>query len=465
MGKRLKSFLIYFFGAIGGLLFGYDTGVISGALLFIQRDIPMNHFLQGAIVSILLLGAAIGSTIFGKLSDKKGRKFSFSIIAIVYIFGSLGSALAGEIYVLLISRLLLGFAVGGSTMLVPLYLSEMAPKRTRGQVGMLNILMIMLGILLAYLINFAFASIEGWRWMLGLAAVPALIMLIGSSFIPESPSWLLVHGKEERATRIMKLTKGPKEIRGTLQRFAARRKENRAKKQAAHPSILEKWVRPALIAGAGLALFQQLLGINTVIYYAPTIFRNAGLGNSASLLGTLGIGVLNVIAAFISMQLIDRLGRKVLLLGGSSGILISLISLSSLLFIFGNTTATAWWTVGLLCAFIVFFQGTWGAITWIMLPEIFPVRLRATGTALSSRMNWLGNLAISFVFPTLLARLGPAISFLIFAVNAALSIVFVWFLLPETKGISLDQVEKILHENYARWQARHNEKNATEKNG
>lgn len=146
----------------------------------------MNHFLQGAIVSILLLGAAMGSTIFGKLSDKKGRKFSFSIIAIVYIFGSLGSALAGEIYILLISRLLLGFAVGGSTMLVPLYLSEMAPKRTRGQVGMLNILMIMLGI--AYLINFAFASIEGWRWMLGLAAVPALIMLIGSSFIPESPS-------------------------------------------------------------------------------------------------------------------------------------------------------------------------------------------------------------------------------------------------------------------------------------
>ncbi|MFX3618080.1 MAG: MFS transporter [Sporolactobacillus sp.] len=203
-----------------------------------------------------------------------------------------------------------------------------------------------------------------------------------------------------------------------------------------------------------------------MIYYAPTIFRNAGLGNSASLLGTLGIGVLNVIAAFISMRLIGRLGRKALLLGGSSGILISLISLSSLLFIFGSdTTATAWWTVGLLCVFIVFFQGTWGAITWIMLPEIFPARLRATGTALSSRMNWLGNLAISFAFPTLLARLGPVTSFLIFAVNAALSIVFVWFLLPETKGISLDQVEKIPHENYARWQARHNEKNTAEKNG
>ena len=436
MGIKVNKKLIFFLGALGGLLYGYDMGVISGALLFIKDDIPLNSFTEGLVVASMLVGAIFGSGASGPMSDRLGRRLVVFIIAIIYIVGALILALAPSMPVLVIGRLVIGLAVGGSTAIVPVYLSEMAPTEQRGSLSSLNQLMITIGILSSYLINYAFTPIEGWRWMLGLAVLPSLILLIGVAFMPESPRWLLEHKSEKAARDVMKLTFKESEIDKEI----ADMKEINAISESTWNVLKSPWLRPTLIIGSVFALLQQIIGINAIIYYAPTIFSKAGLGNATSILGTVGIGTVNVLITIVAIMIIDKIDRKRLLVIGNIGMVASLLIMAILVWTVG-IQSSAWIMVACLTLFIIFFGFTWGPVLWVMLPELFPMRARGAATGIAALVLSIGSLLVAQLFPILTDILSVEQVFLIFAAVGVCALIFVIKYLPETRGRSLEEIE------------------------
>jgi sugar porter (SP) family MFS transporter len=273
-GKRRFVYIVASIAALGGLLFGFDTGVISGALLFIRQDFALNAFTEGFIVSSLLLGAMVGAGVSGALSDRLGRRTIILVAAIIFAGGAIGAALSPTVEMLIFFRFVLGLGVGTASALVPSYISESAPTGVRGSLSSLFQLAITIGILVAYLVNAIFAPLGEWRWPLGLAAVPALVLFVGMYFLPETPRWLISQDRDEEARRVLERTRSEQEIEGELAEI--RRVEEETKEQAGYRELLASWVRPMLVAGIGLAIFQQFVGINTVIYYAPTIIKSTG---------------------------------------------------------------------------------------------------------------------------------------------------------------------------------------------
>ncbi|WP_199191832.1 sugar porter family MFS transporter [Staphylococcus saprophyticus] len=436
MGIKVDKKLIFFLGALGGLLYGYDMGVISGALLFIKDDIQLNSVTEGLVVASMLVGAIFGSGASGPLSDRLGRRRVVFVIAIVYIVGALILALAPSMPVLVIGRLVIGLAVGGSTAIVPVYLSEMAPTEQRGSLSSLNQLMITIGILSSYLINYAFTPIEGWRWMLGLAVVPSLILLIGVAFMPESPRWLLEHRSEKAARDVMKLTFKDSEIDKEI----ADMKEINSISESTWNVLKSPWLRPTLIIGCIFALLQQIIGINAIIYYAPSIFSKAGLGDATSILGTVGIGTVNVIITIVAIMIIDKIDRKRLLVIGNIGMVASLLIMAVLIWTIG-IQSSAWIIVACLTLFIIFFGFTWGPVLWVMLPELFPMRARGAATGAAALVLSIGSLLVAQFFPILTEVLPVEQVFLIFAVIGICALIFVIKYLPETRGRSLEEIE------------------------
>ncbi|MDW3786682.1 sugar porter family MFS transporter [Staphylococcus saprophyticus] len=436
MRIKVDKKLIFFLGALGGLLYGYDMGVISGALLFIKDDIPLNSVTEGLVVASMLVGAIFGSGASGPLSDRLGRRRVVFVIAIVYIVGALILALAPSMPVLVIGRLVIGLAVGGSTAIVPVYLSEMAPTEQRGSLSSLNQLMITIGILSSYLINYAFTPIEGWRWMLGLAVVPSLILLIGVAFMPESPRWLLEHRSEKAARDVMKLTFKDSEIDKEI----ADMKEINSISESTWNVLKSPWLRPTLIIGCIFALLQQIIGINAIIYYAPSIFSKAGLGDATSILGTVGIGTVNVIITIVAIMIIDKIDRKRLLVIGNIGMVASLLIMAVLIWTIG-IQSSAWIIVACLTLFIIFFGFTWGPVLWVMLPELFPMRARGAATGAAALVLSIGSLLVAQFFPILTEVLPVEQVFLIFAVIGICALIFVIKYLPETRGRSLEEIE------------------------
>lgn len=436
MGIKVNKKLIFFLGALGGLLYGYDMGVISGALLFIRDDIPLNSFTEGLVVSSMLVGAIFGSGASGPMSDRLGRRRVVFIIAIIYIVGALILALAPSMPILVLGRLIIGLAVGGSTAIVPVYLSEMAPTEQRGSLSSLNQLMITIGILSSYLINYAFTPIEGWRWMLGLAIVPSVILLIGVAFMPESPRWLLEHRSEKAARDVMKLTFKDSEIDKEI----ADMKEINSISESTWNVLKSPWLRPTLIIGSIFALLQQIIGINAIIYYAPTIFNKAGLGNATSILGTVGIGTVNVLITIVAIMIIDKIDRKRLLVIGNIGMVASLLIMAVLIWTIG-IQSSAWIIVACLTLFIIFFGFTWGPVLWVMLPELFPMRARGAATGVAALVLSIGSLLVAQFFPILTDVLPVEQVFLIFAAIGICALIFVIKYLPETRGRSLEEIE------------------------
>ncbi|MGW7799060.1 glucose transporter GlcP [Staphylococcus xylosus] len=436
MGIKVNKKLIFFLGALGGLLYGYDMGVISGALLFIRDDIPLNSFTEGLVVSSMLVGAIFGSGASGPMSDRLGRRRVVFIIAIIYIIGALILAFAPSMPILVLGRLIIGLAVGGSTAIVPVYLSEMAPTEQRGSLSSLNQLMITIGILSSYLINYAFTPIEGWRWMLGLAIVPSVILLIGVAFMPESPRWLLEHRSEKAARDVMKLTFKDSEIDKEI----ADMKEINSISESTWNVLKSPWLRPTLIIGSIFALLQQIIGINAIIYYAPTIFNKAGLGNATSILGTVGIGTVNVLITIVAIMIIDKIDRKRLLVIGNIGMVASLLIMAVLIWTIG-IQSSAWIIVACLTLFIIFFGFTWGPVLWVMLPELFPMRARGAATGFSALVLSIGSLLVAQFFPILTDILSVEQVFLIFAAIGICALIFVIKYLPETRGRSLEEIE------------------------
>ena len=435
---------IYFFGALGGLLFGYDTGVISGALLFIPNTFKLSPFLEGAIVAALLLGAMIGAACAGRLSDRLGRRRLIIIAAIVFTGGALLAALAPTVAVLIAARFIIGLAVGSAALVVPLYLAEIAPAKVRGAITSLNQLMIVGGILAAYVVNAILASSGNWRLMLGLAAVPSLVLLVGMFFMPETPRYLVHAGEEQTAKEVLEDLPGDDRPQERIDEI--REVDDAEEGGTGLRALLRaKWVRPALVVATGLAVFQQLIGINTIIYYAPTTLTNVGFSKTSAIYANLIVGVINVALTILAVRLIDRVGRKPLLFVGIAGMAGSLIVLGVGLSVLATPhhpgDPAAILTLICLATFIASFAATWGPVVWVMIPEVLPLSVRGTAMGIAVFGNWAANFAVSQTFPPLLNSLGPGPVFLGYAALGICAGLFVKALVTETKGRSLEDIE------------------------
>jgi sugar porter (SP) family MFS transporter len=450
---RVSGRMIYFFGALGGVLFGYDTGVISGALLFIPNDFKLTPFLQGAIVAGLLLGAMIGAAFAGRLSDGLGRRRLIIIAAVVFTGGALLAAFAPTVWVLIAARVIIGLAVGSAALVVPLYLSEIAPTEVRGAVTSLNQMMIVCGILAAFIVNAILASSGDWRLMLGLAAVPSVVLLVGMLFMPETPRYLVHTGEEQTAHAVLEELPGDEQPEERIEEI---REVDSEEEDAVGLAALwqAKWVRPALLIATGLAVFQQLVGINTIIYYAPTTLTNVGFAKTSAIYANLIIGVINVGLTVVAIKLIDRVGRRPMLFAGVVGMVVSLlvlgISLSALPTPHHPGDPAAIITLVCLATFIAAFAATWGPVVWVMIPEVLPLSVRGTAMGVAVFGNWAANFAVSQTFPPLLKALGPGTVFLGYAALGLLAGVFVKALVTETKGRSLEEIEADLQQRAGR---------------
>ncbi len=435
---------IYFFGALGGLLFGYDTGVISGALLFIPNTFKLTPFLQGAIVAGLLLGAMIGAAFAGRMADHLGRRRLIMIAAVVFTAGSLLAAFAPTVGILVAARVIIGLGVGSAALVVPLYLSEIAPTGVRGAIASLNQLMVVAGILVAFIVNAILASSGNWRLMLGLAAVPSVVLFVGMLFMPETPRYLVHAGEEEAAQEVLEDLPGDERPKEQIEKI--REVDSGEQEVTGLRGLLQaKWVRPALLVATGLAVFQQLVGINTIIYYAPTTLTNVGFGKTTAIYANLIIGAINVGMTVLAIKLIDRVGRKPMLLAGVAGMVLSLVVLGVSLSVLptphhpGDPAAVV--TLVCLATFIASFAATWGPVVWVMIPEVLPLSMRGTAMGVAVFGNWAANFAVAQTFPPLLNALGPGPIFLGYAGLGVVAGLFVMAFVVETKGRSLEEIE------------------------
>ncbi len=437
--------LIVGIAALGGLLFGYDTGVISGALLFIRTDFALSAGMQGLVAGIALAGAAVGAAFAGGLSDRFGRRMVIFFTGLIFIAGSLVAALAPEVTTLLVGRLLVGVGIGIASMLTPLYLAETAPARSRGALVSLNQLAITVGILVSYLIGYLFALHGQWRWMLALGAVPGVILSVGMLTLPETPRWLAGHGRLAEAGAVLRRLRG---IGGDIEAELGELRTDLLR-EGSLPSwreLLSPAVRLPLIIGVGLAIFQQITGINTVIYFAPTIFQAAGLSSaSAAILATAGVGVVNVVMTLVAIRLIDSVGRRTLLLTGLLGMAACLLLLGLGFAIGGASGALGWITALSLAAYVGFFAIGLGPVFWLLISEIFPLYLRGRAMGIATIANWGFNLLVTVTFLELINVFGRPGTFLLYAILTVAAFIFTRALVPETKGRSLEQIEADLH--------------------
>jgi len=435
------------FAALGGLLFGYDTGVISGALIFIRAQFGLSTFQQELVVSVVLVGAAVGALTGGRLADIFGRRMMLLVTALIFVAGALVCAAAPSLNVLVIGRLIVGLGIGFSTSTVPIYISEVSPPQTRGWQVSLFQLAITIGILAAYLVDYVFSGSSGWRWMLGLAFVPGAILGLGMIRMPESPRWLAEHGHSGRAREVLARIRGTENIESEwleIQKTLTETQERGSLSDLFGPSV-----RMALVIGIGLAIFQQVTGINTVIYYAPLIVQSAGISTaSGAILATAGIGLVNVLMTIVAMWLIDHVGRRPLLLIGIAGMIISLGVLG---FVFRMPTggALAWLAVVTLMVYVASFAISLGPIFWLLISEIYPLRVRGIAEGTAAGVNWAFNFLVSVTFLTLLELLGPSLTFWVYALLAIASWLFSYYLVPETKGRTLEEIEHSFRHRHA----------------
>ena len=431
--------------ALGGFLFGFDTAVISGAEKSIQAYWQLSVFEHGLTISIALIGTVIGSILGSKPSDYLGRKSTLYIVAALYLFSSLGTALADNWYLFLVFRFLGGLGVGTSSVTAPIYISEVSPADKRGRLVGLFQFNVVLGILVSYLSNYLISQggEASWRWMLGVQAVPSLVFLVLIRFIPESPRWLILKkGEFQKALEILKVI-NPLNCDEELASIKRSKAEAGSSVKGEDGLFSGKYNTPVVLAIL-FAFFNQVSGINAIIYYAPRIFEMAGLGQHSSLLSTVGIGAINFMFTLIAINFIDRVGRRVLMLIGSVGLIASLFLVA---ITFSSGTHGGFTIPFYVMAFIAFFAFSQGAVIWVFISEIFPNQVRAKGQTLGSSTHWVMATVIAFSFPYLSEKVGGANTFYFFGFMMVLQLIFVLKFMPETKGKSLEQIETkvILH--------------------
>jgi MFS transporter, SP family, galactose:H+ symporter len=436
---------------IGSFLFGYDTGIISGALLFIKEDFGLSSFEQSSVVSVLLLGAVAGALFSGRISDRIGRRALLGLLGVVFFVGIAIAALANGYWTMLLGRIVMGVGVGGVSAVVPSYLSEISPAQIRGRMLTLNQLLITLGLLAAYLVNVAFASSENWRAMFWVGAIPAAALAVAALRLPESPAWLIAKGRIPDAKAMISSVAGAVGADQVIERYrreAVARREAQAaeggEERQGWRVLLARHVRAAVFVGLTLAALQQFGGINTIMYYAPTIMQETGLSASNSIVYSVAIGVVNLAMTIVSIRLVDRVGRRPLLLVSLAGMAVS-IALLGVSFIADLPSLV---TLAFMVLYIMAFAIGMGPVFWVLLGEIFPTRERAEGAAAGSTVNWLSNFLVSLAFLPLITAIGEGPTFWIFAVVCLLGLGFVARYVPETRSRNYDAIDTELK---SRW--------------
>ncbi|WP_345777402.1 sugar porter family MFS transporter [Halorubrum sp. 2020YC2] len=423
--------------ALNGLLFGFDTGIISGAILFIDTTFELSPLIEGIVVSGAMVGAAAGAAVGGQISDRIGRKRFILISAGVFFLGSFLMAVAPTVEVLVAGRMIDGVAIGFASIVGPLYISEIAPPSVRGGLTSLNQLMVTVGILSSYFVNYAFSGSGSWRIMLGAGMVPAVVLAAGMARMPESPRWLYERGRTDEARAVLRRTRDGEvdselsEIETTVE----------AQSDSGVRDLLSPWMRPALIVGLGLAVFQQITGINAVMYYAPTVLESTAFGSSQSILASVAIGAVNVVMTVVAILLVDRVGRRPLLLVGTGGMIGSL-TVAGLVFQFADPTGGLGWLATLtLISFVAFFAIGLGPVFWLLISEIYPLAVRGSAMGIVTVANWLANLAVTLSFPVLLDGIGTPATFWLFGACSVVALLFTYRTVPETNGRTLEAIE------------------------
>jgi len=427
--------------ALGGLLFGYDTGVVSGVLLFLSSTFGnVTSFDKELVTGILLVGAAAGALGSGRLADRIGRRPTILITAVVFVAGVLGAALSPTLWFLITMRFVIGLAVGSSSMAVPMYIGELAPSRARGALVSLNQLALTMGILTAFLVDYALSSSGDWRFMFGLAVIPAVLLFVGMLTQSESPAWLATHGRIDEARAVLRRVRSrDHDVEGEVADI-----RSLSQRATSYRELLRPDVRRVVVLGVLLAIFQQVTGINTVIYYAPTLLHQAGLGNAASLLANVGIGSVNVIMTVVAILLIDRVGRRRLLLVGTSGMAVALTVVAVVFALSGSdlgSTASLIAVVALAVYTGSFAVGL-GPVFWLLISEIYPVKIRGLSMSVAAIANWAANFVVAISFLTLLNTISSAGTFFLFAVLTCIAVGYFWRRVPETRGLTLVQIER-----------------------
>jgi SP family galactose:H+ symporter-like MFS transporter len=424
--------------ALGGLLFGYDTGVISGAILFITKDFALPTKLQEFTISVVLIGCMAGALSAGWFADRIGRRWTLFVAGMIFIVGAIVSALTPDETVLLVGRFIVGIGIGFSSVVAPLYISEVAPSSVRGALVSLYQFAITVGILAAYVVDYVLAGAGQWRWMLGIAVVPSLVLVIGMLAMPESPRYLFKTGRDEQArNELGRIVENSAEV--TEEENSIR--ESLKVSSGGPEALRAPGVRVALFIGIALAVLQQVTGINTVIYYGPQIFQMAGISsNAASILAETLVGTVNCLMTLVAIFFVDRLGRKPLLYAGLAGMFVALAALAfafSQAHLSGSLSAIA---LGSMMLYVGCFAFSLGPIVWLLISEIFPLPARSFGMSISTLANWVGNFVVSQFFLTMIQKLGTSLTFGIYAALCIVTIVFIRTMVPETKRELLEQV-------------------------
>ncbi|MED1205437.1 sugar porter family MFS transporter [Heyndrickxia acidicola] len=435
--------LVSIVAAVGGLLFGYDTSVISGAIGFIQTKFGFGNAMQGWVVSCLMIGAIIGAAFAGFLSDRLGRKKMLIAAGLLFTIGSISSAVASNITIFVTARIIGGIGIGVSSTLVPLYIAEIAPSKHRGRLVSLNQLAVVIGISAIYFVNRAIVNAGSqtwdinysWRWMFGCGLIPGILFVILLFLVPESPRWLHKKGLEKKSFTILEKINGTQQAKKELEDM----KKSIQKETSGSLSLLFKsGYRTALLIGVVLAILQQVTGINAIMYYAPEIFKKVGVGTNASFTETIIVGLVNFVFTIVSLWLIDKAGRKTLLVIGAA---VMTVSLAVVGFEFNAAHPNGTLILIFILLFVAAFAVSFGPIVWLVIAEIFPTSIRGRATAIASVALWLADYVVSQFFPVLLGKTGASMTFYIFAILGVVAFIFSLTVVRETKGKTLEEIE------------------------
>lgn len=455
--KKIR--LITLVSTIGGLCFGYDTGVISGALIFMKNDLGLTPLQEGLVTSFLLFGAAIGSVGGGWLSDRQGRRKNILWVAVIFIFGALGTAVAWDMSSMIIARFILGLAVGCASVTVPIYISELARPAQRERLVTVNELMIVTGQFLAYSVNASIVNFypdmsHNWRLMLAIPALPGALLWIGMLVMPESPRFFVRKGQIDKAVAVLKTIRRPEEVEQEI-RDIQQVSQIGINHGRFVDELKRKWVMQLILIGLMIVLATRVTGVNTIMYYAPTVLKATGLGDAAAVTGAVTNGVVSILATLLGMLLIGRHSRRKMFFTGQIGVTLSLvlIGLSFKLFfhmetvdgvsgLHANFTGASYIILALMLVFLTFMQGWIAPVFWLMLAEIYPLRMRGLGMGFAVFGLWIFDFIIQSIFPILLNSYGGGMTFGFFAATNVIMLILLVKFLPETRGLTLEQIEQ-----------------------
>ncbi|WKZ94877.1 sugar porter family MFS transporter (plasmid) [Chimaeribacter arupi] len=443
---------------IGGLCFGYDTGVISGALIFMKDDLGLTPVQEGFITSFLLFGAALGSLFGGYLSDKQGRRKNLLWVAAIFIFGALGTACAWDVPSMIVARFVLGLAVGCASVTVPIYISELARPEQRERLVTVNELMIVTGQFLAYTVNAAIVNLypemsHNWRIMLAIPALPGALLWVGMLMMPESPRFFMRRGETEKAVKVLETLRSPGEVQKEIKEIQKIIQIDSVK-VSLFEELKKPWVIQLILIGLMIVLATRVTGVNTIMYYAPTVLKSTGLGDAAAVTGAVANGVVSILATLMGMLLIGKHSRRKMFFTGQIGVTLSLIligvsfkvffhteTLNGIESVHANFAGASYIILGLMLVFLVFMQGWIAPVFWLMLAEIYPLRMRGLGMGIAVFGLWIFDFIIQSVFPILLNHYGGGMTFGFFAATNVIMLILLFKFLPETRGLSLEQIE------------------------